>query len=81
MAAFLLTCLSKPIRARASLPLLAELLLHHDLYFVSNRGGTMDLWQQHLGSAGTSTGSPERLTTGIGMMEAFFSSDSLSQNH
>ncbi len=51
------------------------------LYFVSTGGGTMDLWQQRLGSAGTSTGSPERLTTGIGMTDAFFSSDSLSQNH
>ena len=41
------------------------------LYFVSNRGGAMDLWRQRLGRDGF----PERLTTGIGMMDAFFSPD------
>ena len=45
------------------------------LYFVSNRGGSMDLWRQTLGDDGTLQGSPARITTGVGMRSAVFSSD------
>jgi eukaryotic-like serine/threonine-protein kinase len=45
------------------------------LYFVSNRGGSMDLWQQRLDDVGTALGEPVRITTGIGMLRAAFSPD------
>jgi Tol biopolymer transport system component/predicted Ser/Thr protein kinase len=45
------------------------------LYFVSNRGGSMDLWQQRIGKDGQLKGSPQAVTTGIGMRHAIFSSD------
>ena len=45
------------------------------LYFVSNRGGTADLWQQRLRTDGDFIGSSEQLTTGIGMTDAYFSRD------
>jgi Tol biopolymer transport system component/serine/threonine protein kinase len=44
------------------------------LYFVSNRGGAMDLWRQEIGD-GVVMGEPEPLTTGVGMRTAFFSPD------
>ena len=47
----------------------------NSLYYVSNRGGVMDLWQQRLNVDGTPTGTPERLTTGVGMTEAVYSPD------
>jgi Tol biopolymer transport system component len=45
------------------------------LFFVSNRGGSMDLWQQLLGDDGRPEGEPEPLTTGVGMRRAVFSPD------
>jgi TolB protein len=45
------------------------------LFFVSNRGGSMDLWQQRIGEDGRPVGEPEPLTTGIGMRTAVFSPD------
>jgi TolB protein len=46
-----------------------------NLYFVSSRGGTMDLWQQPMDSDGTPSGTPHRLTTGVGMRQAQLSPD------
>ncbi len=45
------------------------------LYYVSNRGGAMDLWQLPIGSDGTLTGEPVPLTVGIGMRRATLSDD------
>jgi Tol biopolymer transport system component len=45
------------------------------LYFISNRGGSMDLWQQRLRDDGTPNGDPQPITTGIGMRRAAFSRD------
>ena len=45
------------------------------LYFVSNYGGSMDLWRQPLGDDGTLQGSPQRITTGVGMRSTVFSPD------
>jgi Tol biopolymer transport system component len=45
------------------------------LYFVSNRGGAMDLWRQRLDENAAPLGSPERLTTGVDMRYALFSPD------
>ncbi len=45
------------------------------IYFVSDRGGSMDLWQRRLAADGRPTGSPRRLTTGIEMLYARFSPD------
>ena len=47
----------------------------HTLFFVSNRGGAMDLWQQRISIDGTLEGDAEPITTGIGIRTAFFSSD------
>ncbi len=44
------------------------------LYFVSNRGGAMDLWRQEIVD-GVVAGEPEPLTAGVGMRAAFFSHD------
>ena len=44
------------------------------LFFVSNRGGSMDLWQQRIGEEGP-VGAPEPLTVGVGMRKAAFSPD------
>ena len=44
------------------------------LFFVSNRGGSMDLWQQRIGDEGP-VGAPEPLTVGVGMRRAAFSPD------
>ncbi len=44
------------------------------LYFVSNRGGAMDLWRQEIGD-GTVMREPEPITTGVGMRTALFSPD------
>ncbi len=44
------------------------------IYFVSNRGGAMDLWRQEIGD-GVVVGEPEPLTAGVGMRTAFFSPD------
>ncbi len=45
------------------------------LYFVSNRGGDMDLWEQPLGPDGKPEGNPRAVTAGIGMRHAAFSPD------
>ncbi|MCI0698144.1 serine/threonine-protein kinase [candidate division KSB1 bacterium] len=45
------------------------------LYFVSNRGGSMDIWQQQIKNDGSLDGSPLPVTTGIGIRRAAFSAD------
>ena len=45
------------------------------LYFISNRGGVMDLWRRAIGTDRSPVGNPELLTTGIGMRHARFSAD------
>jgi Tol biopolymer transport system component len=45
------------------------------LYYVSNRGGSSDLWLQALQPDGSAVGDPERLTTGVGMSTAALSRD------
>ncbi len=45
------------------------------LYFISNRGGSFDLWQQRLENDGTPAGSPQQITYGLEMEYAKFSSD------
>jgi hypothetical protein len=40
------------------------------IYFVSNRGGSMDLWLQPVNSVGKADGDPEPVTVGIGMRHA-----------
>jgi Tol biopolymer transport system component len=45
------------------------------LFFVSNRGGSNDLWQQALGPDGTPVGDPQPVTTAVGMRTAAFSPD------
>lgn len=45
------------------------------LFYVSNRGGTMDLWQQPLADDGTPLGEPLALTQGLGIRSAVFSPD------
>ncbi len=45
------------------------------LYFVSNRGGSMDLWMRPIAAEGRPIGEPQQLTTGIGMQQATFSPD------
>ena len=45
------------------------------LFFVSNRGGSMDLWQQTLSADFEPKGDAEPLTTGMGLRTAIFSAD------
>ena len=45
------------------------------LFFASNRGGAMDLWQQRVAEDGSPVEAPKRLTTGIGVRQASFSAD------
>ncbi|HXV63360.1 MAG TPA: hypothetical protein VEK15_21855, partial [Vicinamibacteria bacterium] len=45
------------------------------LYYVSNRAGSMDLWQQALGADGRPEDDPIPLTVGIGMRSAVLSPD------
>ena len=45
------------------------------IFFVSNRQGSRDLWQQRIGTDGSPQGEPERITTGIGMRAATISPD------
>lgn len=45
------------------------------LYFVSNRGGSRDLWRQRLTRDGTLQGEPTPVTTGVGIREASVSAD------
>lgn len=44
------------------------------LFYVSNRGGSMDLWQQQVSDNGP-VGPPQRVTAGVGMRRASFSRD------
>jgi eukaryotic-like serine/threonine-protein kinase len=45
------------------------------LFYVSNRGGSKDLWQQRLRAEGAPDGAPVAVTVGIGMRQATFSAD------
>jgi Tol biopolymer transport system component len=45
------------------------------LYFVSNRRGSRDLWQQNLGEDSRPVGTPQRLTSGLEISYARFSPD------
>ena len=45
------------------------------LYFVSNRAGTMDLWQLRLDAEGVPIGSAEAVTSGVGMIRASLAPD------
>jgi Tol biopolymer transport system component/serine/threonine protein kinase len=45
------------------------------LFYVSNRGGSMDLWQQALAEDGTPIGEPLAVTQGLGIRSAVFSPD------
>jgi Tol biopolymer transport system component len=45
------------------------------LFFLSNRGGSVDLWQQPLSAQGTPDGEAVPLTVGIGMRAAALSAD------
>jgi Tol biopolymer transport system component/tRNA A-37 threonylcarbamoyl transferase component Bud32 len=45
------------------------------LYFVSNRGGSMDLWSQEIATDGMPIGQPDAVTVGIEMRQATFSRD------
>jgi Tol biopolymer transport system component len=47
----------------------------HQIYYASNRGGSMDLWQQAVGEDGTPMGDPIAVTTGLGIRSAAFSPD------
>jgi len=45
------------------------------LYFVSDRGGTRDLWRHSIGGDGRSLGDPRQVTAGIEMLSAVMSPD------
>jgi len=45
------------------------------LTFVSNLGGSMDLWEQRIGEGGMPQGEPERVTTGLEVRTAVYSPD------
>jgi TolB protein len=45
------------------------------LYFVSDRGGTPDLWRFTIGKDGRSEGAPQQVTAGIEMLRASLSTD------
>jgi Tol biopolymer transport system component len=45
------------------------------LFFISNRKGSMDLWQQHISKDGRPEGEAVPITVGIGMQRAAFTSD------
>ena len=45
------------------------------LFFVSNRGGAMDLWRQRLTDGRRPDGPPTEITVGVGIRHATFSSD------
>jgi Tol biopolymer transport system component/tRNA A-37 threonylcarbamoyl transferase component Bud32 len=47
------------------------------LYFVSNREGSMDLWQLQIGEDGRPVDSPQPVTTGIGIRHALISQDGM----
>jgi Tol biopolymer transport system component len=43
------------------------------IFYVSNRGGRMDLWQQRVADDGKPSGDPVSITQGVGMTSAVFS--------
>lgn len=45
------------------------------IFYVSNRGGSMDLWQQAVTDDGRAMGEPISVTQGVGMTSAAFSAD------
>ena len=45
------------------------------LFFVSNRGGSMDLWQQPVAADGRTEGEPLAVTVGVGIQYAALTSD------
>jgi eukaryotic-like serine/threonine-protein kinase len=45
------------------------------IFFVSNRGGTRDLWRQAVDDDGRPIGEPTAITAGVGIRTAAFSSD------
>jgi Tol biopolymer transport system component len=45
------------------------------IFFTSNRGGTMDIWQQRIAETGEPVGAPDRLTTGLDALHATFTAD------
>ena len=45
------------------------------VYYVSNRGGSMDLWQQDIGADGRPMGDAVAITQGLGIRSAAFSPD------
>ena len=45
------------------------------LFFLSNRGGSVDLWQQRITEEGLPDGEPRPLTVGVGMRAATLSAD------
>ena len=45
------------------------------IYYVSNRGGSMDLWQQVVAGNGTPVGEALAVTPGLGLRSAAFSAD------
>ena len=45
------------------------------VFYVSNRGGSMDLWQQGVSDGGTPVGKPLAVTQGLGIRSAAFSPD------
>ncbi|HLE72465.1 MAG TPA: hypothetical protein VJH87_22495, partial [Vicinamibacteria bacterium] len=45
------------------------------LYFVSNLGGSMDLWERPIDEQGMPQGAPKRITTGLEVRTAAFSPD------
>ncbi len=45
------------------------------LYFISDRGGTPDLWQVTLNAEGAPAGSPEQISFGLGLQTLAFSAD------
>ena len=45
------------------------------LYFVTNLGGSMDLWQQHMTVEGVPDGAAQAVTTGVGIRNATMSPD------
>ena len=45
------------------------------LFFISNRGGSKDLWMQELNQDATPKEDPKAITTGVGMLSASFLAD------
>lgn len=46
-----------------------------NVFYVSNRGGSMDLWQQAVAPDGAAVGEPLAITQGLGIRSAVFSAD------